>query len=717
MIEDILFLSGSYESQRIACLDRYNFNLYTEVRKHFIYSCLLSRQVIQPIGHFYQSEIIRKITQEFIDLFVANDLNEGHPFARYAINMFKENFKEDAEEKAKTFLGNNEFLCYHDEEFKNLITEKTSEFVPYRRQGKQLDTLANITLKECAINGSLYKRIYNKLNNNKKVQIALEPLIKAVEIKQYAILPEYIHYLDENNSLREYMTLTRIVLMNAYAASCEQLYETSYVNNPIKKYYPIFFEQDYTYEINYLDTNIFDVFLSLIPEIKKAVLNMNSKELIMFKKSINFIYFKNFYISFIEKLKNKLLSFNIEKYFLDEYTVQIKRYRNNVKDVIEDHPSILYYALSENINSKTILSTNKYLDYANFPMVGFISEIMEQIIGSYEKYLFEYYKAKKLSDELIYQNKKCDSIKKCVMQNEHGEREIMKESNNIRIGIITALPKECAAIKLMLENVEERYFAGKGAGHRFFVGEIKSANGSVHKVALGLCGMGNNKASIRAMAMQNHFPYIESIIMVGIAGGVPSPYNVNKHIRLGDVVVSEGIIQYDFVKETNEKVICRSATAKPSAKLLEALEAIKVKEYEEIYSWKSYIDIYAKKRFAKPDYGDILHDHTGKIIPHPNDAVRDCYPKIFYGKIASANTLLKNFERRQQLSEEFGILAVEMEASGIADATWEMGIGYLVIRGICDYCDDYKNDDWQDYAAMMAACYTRDLIENLPSFD
>lgn len=73
MLVDILFLSGSYESQRIAYLDKSNFNLYGEIRKHFIYSCLLAHQVIQPIGHFYQSRIIRKITEEFIDcLFLTN---------------------------------------------------------------------------------------------------------------------------------------------------------------------------------------------------------------------------------------------------------------------------------------------------------------------------------------------------------------------------------------------------------------------------------------------------------------------------------------------------------------------------------------------------------------------------------------------------------------------------------------------------------------------
>lgn len=62
-----------------------------------------------------------------------------------------------------------------------------------------------------------------------------------------------------------------------------------------------------------------------------------------------------------------------------------------------------------------------------------------------------------------------------------------------------------------------------------------------------------------------------------------------------------------------------------------------------------------------------------------------------------------------------GVLAVEMEASGIADAAWEEETGYLVIRGICDYGDDFKNDDWQEYASIVAACYARDVIENLPT--
>lgn len=43
-----------------------------------------------------------------------------------------------------------------------------------------------------------------------------------------------------------------------------------------------------------------------------------------------------------------------------------------------------------------------------------------------------------------------------------------------------------------------------------------------------------------------------------------------------------------------------------------------------------------------------------------------------------------------------------------------VGVGYLVVRGICDYCDDHKNDRWQVCAAVAAAAYTRTLLAAIP---
>lgn len=42
-------------------------------------------------------------------------------------------------------------------------------------------------------------------------------------------------------------------------------------------------------------------------------------------------------------------------------------------------------------------------------------------------------------------------------------------------------------------------------------------------------------------------------------------------------------------------------------------------------------------------------------------------------------------------------------------------VKHLVVRGICDYCDSHKNDEWQEYAAAVAAGCTKALIESIHS--
>lgn len=89
--------------------------------------------------------------------------------------------------------------------------------------------------------------------------------------------------------------------------------------------------------------------------------------------------------------------------------------------------------------------------------------------------------------------------------------------------------------------------------------------------------------------------------------------------------------------------------------------------------------------------------------------------KVHYGRIASGNVVQKNPKRRDSLNNDFGIIAIEMESSGIKDATRLAGNGYLAVRGICDYCDSQKNDTWQNYASAVSAAYARALIESIPT--
>jgi nucleoside phosphorylase len=290
------------------------------------------------------------------------------------------------------------------------------------------------------------------------------------------------------------------------------------------------------------------------------------------------------------------------------------------------------------------------------------------------------------------------------------------------IGIITALPKEYAAVSILLDNKKDKYkVPGSGASRRYCLGEIPTEEGNKHSLVLANAGMGNNIAATRASLLLEHFSNVKSIIMVGIAGGVPNPDKVDDHVRLGDIVVSNenGIIQYDLIKQEIQEITHRNPPRPPSASLLEAVKYLEAEEILGNRPWEKHIDqaLSIVKAFRPSEDTDVLYcsDSQEEIIRHPEDPKRiKDQPRVFAGPIASANILQKDPKARDKLRDKFGVKAVEMEASGIADATWNHEVGYLVVRGICDYCDSHKNDEWQQYAAVVAAAYTRALIESMP---
>ena len=79
-------------------------------------------------------------------------------------------------------------------------------------------------------------------------------------------------------------------------------------------------------------------------------------------------------------------------------------------------------------------------------------------------------------------------------------------------------------------------------------------------------------------------------------------------------------------------------------------------------------------------------------------------PQIYFKKIQMREI---NYVKNSKLKPSKWKLQVLLMRHGI------MKLGYLVVRGICDYCDSHKNDDWQQYAAVVAAAYTRALIESI----
>ena len=83
--------------------------------------------------------------------------------------------------------------------------------------------------------------------------------------------------------------------------------------------------------------------------------------------------------------------------------------------------------------------------------------------------------------------------------------------------------------------------------------------------------------------------------------------------------------------------------------------------------------------------------------------------QVWYGSIGSGDKLMKNRRKRDELRDKHGIIGLEMEAAGIMN-----NIAVGVIRGVCDYADDRKNEDWQPYAAAMASAYAKAILTEIP---
>jgi nucleoside phosphorylase len=297
--------------------------------------------------------------------------------------------------------------------------------------------------------------------------------------------------------------------------------------------------------------------------------------------------------------------------------------------------------------------------------------------------------------------------------------EISRRRNApVRYGLVAALPKELSAIKAALDNYEEEY--SEASNILYYRGKIVSpihGNESHEIIVATTIKMGNSAAAIAVTSLVKDFPALTDVIMVGIAGGVPGEQGADDDVRLGDIVVSNGrgVVQYDMRKVEEGKDICRDQSQPPSNHLLSFVGNLESERRLGRRPWEAHIQTIA----SKTENGRRPEDQTDqrqKLRSGPETDPRRLHgqPVVHTGMIGSANILLKSEKVRNRLKKEHKILAVEMEGSGIADASWTFRVGYLLVRGICDYCDKSKNDIWQEYAAAAAAGYMRALIEKVP---
>ena len=253
----------------------------------------------------------------------------------------------------------------------------------------------------------------------------------------------------------------------------------------------------------------------------------------------------------------------------------------------------------------------------------------------------------------------------------------VKSDDCVDFLIITALPEERDAVLGQLpghQKVQETDFP------TYYRATLKTGSESnqenpVVAVTL-LTQMGNTPAAVRTTQCIQHLkPHY--VLIVGIAGGIKGKVN------LGDVVVSNQIIYYEYTKETPSSSEQRIEPGSVDSLLLDRAMNCDTE-------W-----------------------HTVIRAKRPTNPRSTETPQVHFGPIASGEKVIADDDRVNDLKRLHSKLyAIEMESFGAAAAAAQSDNRprFIAVRGISDYADDAKNDDWHEYAADSAASFALELL-------
>ncbi|RKK63825.1 hypothetical protein BFJ69_g16885 [Fusarium oxysporum] len=293
------------------------------------------------------------------------------------------------------------------------------------------------------------------------------------------------------------------------------------------------------------------------------------------------------------------------------------------------------------------------------------------------------------------------------------------------VAVVCAMELEMSAVRYMLD-VEHRSLPTKEGDFNIYILGVLQGHNVVLACLPGNQGKGS--AAIVATNMARTFSCIKWQFLVGVGGGVPS----TKHdIRLGDVVVSMpegqygGVVQSDLGKETDDGFALKGFLSPPPPLLRGAVmkmrsdHRVRESRAEEFLSAMLQrgrrLSVYERPSadldvLFETDYPHDPQNFTCEKCDRQKSVSRSCRefegPEIHYGLIASGDRVVRSTAKRSEVIRNIGnVLCFEMEAAGLMTE-----FSCIVIRGISDYADSHKNDNWQHYAAATAAACTKELL-------
>lgn len=234
------------------------------------------------------------------------------------------------------------------------------------------------------------------------------------------------------------------------------------------------------------------------------------------------------------------------------------------------------------------------------------------------------------------------------------------------------------------------------------------------------------------------FQKVDYVFIVGVAGGVPHYTDYNKHVRLGDVVVScvdasrQNVTNGNSGKEKSycyvysngedvKKYFPVNSCLQDIAKSL--VEHADVKKPWENYFEEGYSDLKDKieNDFTRPAANtDKLYMNIGnrEVIevqhPQPQDATdagEIASMRLHLGPIGSGNELVKSDTLRTEFAKQHNLIATDVDLNSVLDSVvGNCRDSFLIVKGISDYKDGMMTKKWQNYSSLCAASVMKSIV-------
>src|SRR5436309_4077664 len=119
--------------------------------------------------------------------------------------------------------------------------------------------------------------------------------------------------------------------------------------------------------------------------------------------------------------------------------------------------------------------------------------------------------------------------------------------HDFEIAIICGLPLEASVAGALFDKRydDKTYGQASGDPNAYSTGVI----GHHNVVLVHMPNMGKAAAAAAAASLRTSFQEIQLALVVGICGGAPFGMQPSEDILLGDVVISEGLVQYDLGRQ------------------------------------------------------------------------------------------------------------------------------------------------------------------------